>query len=207
MKKVNKFALALSIITTSTALGVDRSVSDLIISLDDWQLVPTLIGTKVESFVGICDPAIAVGSNITAVWFLRTDDNQWQTFAWYEPDNIKAIAHIKSTLGLDDSMDVNWPDPEAQQGVDPAFAEAPSAFATGVFVDDPYAAIINSLEEPTTFIEALTNLGWSAADIPIQIGNSPFTQDENLSTLAAMVEADIATDSNGETVSSFTIGS
>jgi len=196
---------AAALVATSAAFGQTRTVSDIHITLDEWEFVPTLIGTQVESFVGLRDPADAVGSNITSVWFLRTSDQDWQALAWHEPDNIKSIAHVKSALGLDDSTDANWPDPDAQQGVDPALAEDPDAFGTGVFEADPFATVIESLPEPEALIETLADSGWSAAAITIQTGTSPCTQDEILSGLAAMVEADIATGAGGTLVAGFAV--
>lgn len=192
-------------VVASAVFGQNRTVSDIHITLDEWESVPTLVGTQVESFVGLRDPADAVGSNITAVWFLRTSDQDWHALAWHEPDNIKSIAHVKGALGLDDSTDANWPDPAAQQGVDPALAEDPDAFGTGVFEADPFSDVIESLPEPGAFIDTLTDSGWSAATISLQTGTSPCTQNEILSGLAAMVEADIATGAGGALVAGFAI--
>lgn len=204
MKSLLVFAITI-LVSVQTVIGQVRTVSDLHITLDEWAIVPTLIGNRVESFVALRDPASAVGDNVTAVWFLRIDDRAWRTYAWHDQDNYAAIAHIKGTLGLDDSTDASWPVAEAQQGVDVTEGSEPDKFATGVFEDDPFAPIIDQMSEPGVLIESLDGSGWSAARISIWTETSDCTQNEILSGLAAMVEADIATGAGGALVAGFSI--
>lgn len=193
------------LIMVQTAIGQVRTVSDLHITLEEWTIVPTLIGTQVESFVALRDPDQVIGDNVTAVWFLRIDDRTWQAYAWHDQDNYAAIAHIKGTLGLNDLTDANWPIAEAQQGIDITAGSEPGKFATGVFKDDPFAPIIDSMPEPGALIESLDTSGWSAAKISIWTRVSDCTQNEIISTMAAMVEADLATSAGGALLAGFTV--
>jgi len=104
------------LLATTNAIATERSVSDIHIVMQDWELVPTFIGTQVESILGLRNESTAIGNNITAIWFLRLSDQRWQAYAWYEQDNVKSIAHVKSILQLDDTTDAYWPDPNAQLG-------------------------------------------------------------------------------------------
>lgn len=93
------------LLATTNAIATERSVSDIHIVMQDWELVPTFIGTQVESILGLRNESTAIGNNITAIWFLRLSDQRWQAYAWYEQDNVKSIAHVKSILQLDDTTD------------------------------------------------------------------------------------------------------
>lgn len=126
----------------------NRTVSDLEVALGEWQLVPTLVGAKVESFVALRDPALAVGDNVTAIWFLREATGDWHSLAWPVPDQSKSIAHVKKVLGLSDSSDAMWPETATEGDLDPANASEPSPFGVGLFESDPLTAIVESLPEP-----------------------------------------------------------
>lgn len=189
----------------AAAAGGQRSVAQDYVTLGDWDFVPTLDGGRVESFVVLLDPALAVGDNITAVWFRRSDDTSWQSFAWSDASNLEAIAHVKSTLGLPDSTDTLWPDADAQQGVGTELAVAPDAFAKGVFADDAFAPVIQSSPEPGPIIGGLAGVGYPAAALPIQVTPTNCAQHQVLATLAAMVEADIGTGANGALMAAFEV--
>ena len=193
------------LVTAPTAMGGTRAVAEDFVTLGDWDFVPTLNGGRVESLVALLDPSLAVGDNITAVWFRRTDDAAWQAFAWSDAENLEAIAYVKATLGLPDSSDILWPDADAQQGVDQTLAVAPDAFAKGVFADDVFAPFIEANPEPGPLIGGLAGAGYPAAAIPVQTTPTDCTQDQVLTTLAAMVEADIGTGAGGTLMASFAV--
>lgn len=188
----------------SAAWSLDRSVSELRVPLDDWTLIPTLHGSQVESIVGLRDPATVVGSNITTLWFVRTGSRAWKALAWYEQDVIAALAHVKATLGLGDESDAAWMVPGMQGGLDGALGTEPDPFATGVFETDPFLPVIESAPDSGGLIDLLTSSGWAAAKIAIQTGGPFCTQEDILSTIAAMVEADLATGAGGALLAQFT---
>ncbi|MCW5762365.1 MAG: hypothetical protein KIT88_03870 [Phycisphaeraceae bacterium] len=191
-------------ISSSASAGV-RTVSEITVTLGDWEFVPVMNGRRAEGLVALRDPALAIGENVTAVWFQRVDDSSWRAFAWAEPGNMKALAYLKSYYGLSDSTDALWPDPDAQQGVDPAFAVAPDAFARGVFAHDAFAPVIQSMSDPQPILTGLAGIGYPAAAIPIQTTPTNCMQDQVLTTLAAMVEADLGMDVGGTLMATFAI--
>lgn len=205
MKRQSILCVSVLTLLVAAATGGQRSVAQHYVTLGDWDFVPRLDGGRVESFVVLLDPALAVGDNITAVWFRRTDDASWQSFAWSGASNLEAIAHVKATLGLPDSTDALWPDADAQQGVDTELAVAPDAFAKGVFADDAFAPVIQSSPEPGPIIGGLAGVGYPAAALPIQMSPTNCTQNQVLTTLAAMVEADIGTGANGTLMAAFEV--
>jgi hypothetical protein len=90
-----------------------------------WTLVPTMLDGKVESFVALReDPAY--GENLTAVWYRKAaaadGTESWETKAFEEQDQSKAIRAVKSALALADATDQSWPAPVA-----PVAAAAPEA--------------------------------------------------------------------------------
>ncbi len=197
--------LAFPMAISSSAAASARTVSEITVTLGDWEFVPLMNGVRVECLVALRDPELAIGENVTAVWFQRVDDNSWRAFAWAEPGNMKAIAYLKSYYGLSDSSDTFWPDPDAQQGVDLALAMSPDAFARGVFAHDAFAPVINAISDPQLILTGLAGIGYPAAAIPIQTTPTNCAQDHVLSTLAAMVEADLGTNASGTLLVTYAI--
>lgn len=188
----------------ANAEAAQRDVSTLQLTIDDWVLVPTMLGTQVETIAAFRDPQLSTGQNVTTVWFVRKDQRQWEVLAWEEQNNRRAVGHIKTHLALSDDTDSKWPavalignenDPETD----------PKRFALGVFEDDPYAAVLNLIQERGPLLTALTQSGWQAARIAIWSTSSNCTRAEILSSLAGRIEADIALEAGGTLVSSFAV--
>ena len=198
-------ALACLLTLTAAALAGHKTVAPDAVTLGDWDFVATMDGQRVESFLALMDPALAIGDNITAVWFQRADNDEWNAMAWATQDNLAAIAFVKLNLGLPDSSDANWPDPDAQLGVDTALAIAPDAFAKGVFAVDSFAPVIEATPEPGPIIGALSSVGWAAASLIVQTVPTGCTQYQIMTKLAAMVEADLGTGAGGALAATFTV--
>lgn len=198
-------ALACLLTLTAAALAGHKTLTPDTITLGDWDFVPTMDGQRVESFLALMDPALAIGDNITAVWFRRFDDDTWHAMAWGGQDNLAAIAFVKAELGLPDSSDILWPDPDAQQGVDTALALAPDDFAKGVFAVDSFAPVIEATPEPGPIIGTLSSLGWAAANLIVQTVPTGCTQSEIMTKLAAMVELDLGTAQGGALAATFAV--
>lgn len=152
-------AVAICVIVSRSEAHDERRISDLRVAMKQWILVPTLTNGRVDSFVGLRN-GMADGENITAVWFSRTVD-QWRSWAWRGQDRSAAIASVKLILGLPDSTDASWPVPV--NGT-PA---APEEFKRGVLASDPLAPLIDSLEDPSGFVQSLELSGWRAAWLDI----------------------------------------
>jgi hypothetical protein len=160
MKKLNTLALIVVATMTAAAFG-DRDVSSLQFGTDGWLWVPTSLDGEVESFVGLRTDT-AAGENITTVWFRHLSDGTWEAWAWNEQDQSKAIASVKSVLALADTTDSKWP---VLPSTDPA--TAPEKLTKGVLESDPFASIVEGIDDPAILVSALESAGWKAAWIDI----------------------------------------
>ncbi len=161
MKRLNTLALVAATILTSAAFADERDVSSLQFGTEGWTWVPTTLDAAVESFVGLRADT-TTGENITAVWFRRLSDGSWESWAWSEQDQSKAIASVKSVLGLADSTDSKWP---VVPSTDPA--DPPEKLTKGVLDSDPFAPIVEGIDDPAALVSALEYAGWQAAWIDV----------------------------------------
>ena len=143
----------------------ERSVSGVRISLGaegrEWTLVPTLLDGKVESFLALRED-MAYGENLTAVWYRKVAQaggaESWETKAFEDQDQSKAIRAVKQALALADSTDESWP-----VAVAAVAAAAPEPMVKGVLETDALAPLVAALEDPQPFVEMLEHAGWKAA--------------------------------------------
>ena len=143
----------------------ERSVSGVRISLGEesrrWTLVPTLLDGKVESFLALRED-LAYGENLTAVWYRKSTSadgaESWETKAFEDQDQSKAIRAVKNALSLADATDGSWPAPVA-----PVAAAAPETLVKGVLETDALAPLVADLEDPQPVVEMLEGAGWKAA--------------------------------------------
>ncbi|MBI1303768.1 MAG: hypothetical protein GC172_08270 [Phycisphaera sp.] len=151
----------------------ERSVSGVRISIGEegrrWTLVPTLLDGKVESFLALRED-MAYGENLTAVWYrklaLADGTESWETKAFEDQDQSKAIRAVKETLALADSTDESWP-----VAVGAVAAAEPELMVKGVLETDALAPLVADLEDPQPLVEMLEDAGWKAAWIgPLEGG-------------------------------------
>jgi len=148
----------------NSAVG-ERTVSGVRISLGEegrrWTLVPTLLDGKVESFVALREDA-PYGENLTAVWYRKIaaadGTGSWQTKAFDDQDQSKAIRAVKQALALADSTDESWP-----VAVAAVAAAEPEPMAKGLLESDALAPLVAELEDPQPIVEMLEDAGWQAA--------------------------------------------
>ncbi len=185
MPKQSAIALAAVFLTPlamgSVAQADEREVSWLRFGTEGWTWVPTTLDAAVESFVGLRTDT-TTGENITAVWLRHSSDGKWESWAWSDQDQSKAIASVKSVLGLADSTDSKWP---VAPGADPA--AIPERLTKGVLESDPFAQIVEGLDDPALLVLALESSGWRAAWI--DIWDKPCADVVVLDTWAMAVEA------------------
>jgi hypothetical protein len=89
-----------------------RGVSGVRITLGEegreWTLVPTLLDGKVESFLALREGA-PMGENLTAVWYRKVaaadGTASWESRAFTDQDQSKAVRAVKEALSLADSTD------------------------------------------------------------------------------------------------------
>ena len=143
----------------------ERSVSGVRITLGEegrrWTLVPTLLDGKVESFLALRED-LAYGENLTAVWYRKVaaadGAESWETKAFEDQDQSKAIRAVKETLALADSTDESWP-----VAVAAVAAAEPEPMVKGVLESDALAPLVADLEDPQPLVEMLEGAGWKAA--------------------------------------------
>jgi hypothetical protein len=143
----------------------ERSVSGVRILLGEesrrWTLVPTMLDGKVESFVALRED-LAYGENLTAVWYRKVaaadGTESWETKAFEDQDQSKAIRAVKDALALADATDGSWPAPVA-----PVAAAAPETLVKGVLETDALAPLVADLDDPQPLVEMLEGAGWKAA--------------------------------------------
>jgi len=150
----------------------ERSVSGVRITLGEegreWTLVPTLLDGKVESFLALRED-LAYGENLTAVWYRKVaaadGTESWETKAFEEQDQSKAIRAVKEALALAESTDGSWP-----VAVAAVAAAEPEPLVKGVLESDALAPLVADLEDPQPIVELLEGAGWKAAWIEVLEG-------------------------------------
>jgi hypothetical protein len=189
----------------------ERSVSGVRISLGEegrrWTLVPTLLDGKVESFVALRED-VPYGENLTAVWYrkvaLADGTASWETKAFDDQDQSKAVRAVKQALALADSTDESWP-----VAVAAVAAVEPAPMVKGVLESDALAPLVAELENPQPIVEMLEDAGWKAAWIGPLEGVAVATagpgvvacpQDVVLGSMASGVEADPSGGADAEAV-------
>jgi hypothetical protein len=149
----------------AAAATAERTVSGVRISLGEegrrWTLVPTMLDGKVESFLALRED-LAYGENLTAVWYRKSTSadgtESWETKAFEDQDQSKAIRAVKNALALADATDGSWPAPVA-----PVAAAAPESLVKGVLETDALAPLVADLDDPQPLVEMLEGAGWKAA--------------------------------------------
>ena len=143
----------------------ERTVSGVRITLGEegrrWTLVPTLLDGKVESFLALRED-VAYGENLTAVWYRKVSSadgaESWESRAFEDQNQSKAIRAVKEALALGDSTDESWPVPMAAVA-----AAEPEPMVKGVLESDALAPLVADLDDPQPIVEMLEGAGWKAA--------------------------------------------
>ena len=161
-------AIAGLVLESADAANTDpteRSVSRVRVSLGDegrrWTLVPTMHEGRVESFIALRE-GVAYGENFTTIWYrkvmLEDGTEAWETKAFADQDQSKAIRAVKDALALGDSTDESWP--IAVAGI---AASVPENMVKGLLETDALASLVADLEDPQPIVEMLEDAGWKAA--------------------------------------------
>ncbi len=143
----------------------ERGVSGVRITLGEegreWTLVPTLLDGKVESFLVLREGA-PMGENLTAVWYRKVaaadGTESWESRAFTDQDQSKAVRAVKEALSLADSTDESWPVAVAEVA-----AAGPKRLVKGVLETDALAPLVAELADPEPIVEMLEDAGWKTA--------------------------------------------
>lgn len=182
---------------------LERSVSGVRITLGEvgrrWTLVPTLLDGHVESFLALREET-PFGENLSAVWYRKVEttdgSEEWQSKAWIEQSQPKAVRAVKDALSLPDSTDESWPVAVAAME-----AAAPEQLAKGLLESDPLAPMVAELADPQPLVEMLEDAGWKAAWIgPLEGVTMSCSQPMVLASLAVAVEASISANEDSDAI-------
>ena len=143
----------------------ERTVSGVRISLGEvgrrWTLVPTLLDGKVESFLALRED-MPMGGNLTAVWYRKVaaadGTASWESRAFTDQDQSKAVRAVKEALSLADSTDESWPVAVAEVA-----AAGLERLVRGVLETDALAPLVAELADPKPIVEMLEDTGWKTA--------------------------------------------
>lgn len=131
----------------------------------DWTFAPAGVGTEVRGFLTWMDPGLAIGANLTILWYQREPGDTWTTWAWSGESLAEASAWVAGYLG---SASIFSEDPalrslvfEVPDGADPP--APPSLVVGGLFVEDPAQSLVEGAEDPVEVMELLALNGWTAA--------------------------------------------
>jgi hypothetical protein len=181
----------------SASAHADEPVRDVLssrIEIDGWLFVPTTADGAVETFAGFRQSTVT-GANITTVWYRKSDQGVWESWAWEDQDQSQAIASIISILDLPVASDSNWPITPA-----PAPEVEPEPMSSGVLISDPFLEVIENAPDPDTMLEVLDTAGWSTAWIDNLMATDDCPEDAILDAMAAGIEYELATGENGAQV-------
>ncbi len=123
------------------------------------------VGTEVDGFLAWMPPQLAVGSNVTVLWYQREVGDHWTTWGWENVSLGEAAAWVGHHL---DTSPVFSEDPLLgvlafdfeDGGVPPT---PPTEMAAGLFVGDPAEALVANSDDPAETMEILVLNGWAAA--------------------------------------------
>lgn len=190
LPKIVVFAAMFCSLFSAAGTAATPHVSSVHVDLEDWILVPMVEGAQVDSIVGVLPMEHVVASNVAIMWFQRLGDGTWKSLAWETQDYSAAIQHVVDyyDIPLDPA---DWP-----VAVTPSTGTTPSQFGDGVFPDDPLADAVAGSDDPDATVNALTISGWQSSMLPVWLKAS-CAKEEHLETISALVEADIASGSNG----------
>ncbi len=142
-------------------------------------------GRTVGNFLALTDPNAAVGDNLIAVWYQRSESG-WTTKSWTTADPWEAIKAVKGQLGIPDDEDDRWDLSGSDEGI--VAPETPKDYTEGVLADDPLASLVASSPNRDAIIEFLAGFGYKAADVPVEKGDGCATDTKLDGMAAAMVE-------------------
>jgi hypothetical protein len=155
------FAAVLAVLSLgSQAFGDDPTVF-VTYRLNSWTVAPAITGQNVKGFLAYADDGVAVGSNITVIWYQLEGDGSWTTWAWPAYDLADATLYVRAILS-DDSIFEEEPILSVQAWNTPS-GHTPKEVINGLFFDDPIQPLVEGSATPEDLVTTLVDIGWQAA--------------------------------------------
>lgn len=160
--------------------------------LGDWHLVAiTRDGANdtraVHSVLALRDKTAAVGDNIVAVWYQPGEGGSWSSKAWESNDQWRAIEAVKADAAIADQYDYRWPTMDLKY---PAIVpELPKGYEKGILTTDPLFNVVVESPSRPEIISFLADIGYKAANVPIEDQTFICSTDMFLNKFAESIEA------------------
>ena len=184
--------------------GSSTFVAGSTIHLADWKLKPICRSehgeVSVLGFLAIDTSGVDVGSNLTSVFFEKTEDTaqRWTARTWPMSSSQDIVRHLKLVYGIPNDQDWLWEIPVPASSTEGA-ALPPTAFdfEDGFVHSDPLREVVAALPEPSRemLIQGLKQSGYMVADISIA-SLDPLPQREFLDSAACYIAMVAGTGTN-----------
>jgi len=168
-------ACVLALVVTGGAVSAqEMHVSGISLEWEGWRLKPVYYvdsgAVRVAAFVALAEAQTVSGSNIVAVWYVRSTSTPatWSTKSWATTNPAEAVKSVKSAMGISADEDSNW-------GLDAPLAilpgediTAPSDYDLGVLATDALHPVLVMMPNPGPLLALLTQMGYPAANISLE---------------------------------------
>jgi hypothetical protein len=185
----------LGLCVSRDSVAQTHRVSDLRIDWGSWNFKPIYESTsgsaQVTGFLALAKEGSSSGDNLTAVWYVRSENQTWTKKSWLSTDAGGAIKHVKIVTGIPDTDDALWEvnrDLRVLPSDDP---EPAIEYSMGLLANDPLQPLVSTSSDPAAIVSFLSDVGYKAADISIDHA-AEFTTDEHLEVMASAIEAGLA---------------
>jgi hypothetical protein len=193
-----------------SVFGQHSRVSPTAIEMQSWTITPLLqrsegAADEVVGFLAVAKHDSISGRNLSTLWYARTPAG-WHSFSWKDTGSGEAVAWLKESLGLNDN-DMALLGCSSPSG--PTLPPSPpTPYSDGLLVDDPLHDELRHSPDRDELIALLVNLGYPAADIPLDWG-TPAIRNATLDSFADAVVASqrIADDSKAEYLANWVVAS
>lgn len=124
-----------------------------------WTFAPAISQGAVAGFLAWPGEAEPIGDNIKVMWFQRVN-GEWQSYGW-DGDTIgNAANYVRGELA---DSELFSQDATVNQALHPSsidVVQPPRRVVKGLFEEDPFQSIVDSLEDPVPLLDALADAGW-----------------------------------------------
>lgn len=123
-----------------------------------WTFAPAISQGTVAGFLAWPGEAEPIGNNIRVMWFQRVN-GEWQGDGW-DGDTIGTAAnYVRGELADSELFSQDATVNQAlYSSVDSD--QSPRRVVKGLFEEDPFQSIVDSLEDPVPLLDALADAGW-----------------------------------------------